>query len=165
MTAIALLFDGELESSAAQFEMAMGLPGAQYRIWKHYVLGGLALVRALTGQCVEARSLATEAIDFAEANQIGHHHSLAFAHLALAQVALDQCLLDEATYHLHESHVRAQRTGRSAFLGLQRVCTSTDSRSPGDRRLRCRNYGPRVDASRNRRWSSNSRTLKKSVSS
>ncbi len=121
MTAIALLFDGELERSAAQFEKAMGMPGAQYRLWKPYVLGGLALVRALTGRCTEARSLATAAIDFAEANHFSSHHGLAIAHLALARVALDQCRLDDATYHLHQSAIRVQRTGRSALIGLQRV--------------------------------------------
>jgi len=121
MTAVALLYDGKTEASARQFESVLVMPGVRYGIWKLYALGGLALARAFDGRCTEARSLATSAITFAEANDAAHFHGLAFAHLALAHVALDRCDWEAMTYHLRESQARAQRTGRTSFLGLQRL--------------------------------------------
>jgi LuxR family maltose regulon positive regulatory protein len=119
MIAVALLFDGDLTRSAAQFDAVRDLPGAQYRVWKIYALGGLALARALAGQANEAQANAMAALDVAEVNGVGHHHSLAFAHLALARVALDRLDQNAAAHHLRESGIRAETTGHTATLAFQ----------------------------------------------
>jgi LuxR family maltose regulon positive regulatory protein len=119
MIAVALLFDGDLPRSAARFEAVRDLPGAQYRVWKIYALGGLALARALAGQANEAQSNALAALDVAEVNGIGHHHSLAFAHLALARVALDRLDQNAAAHHLRASGIRAETTGHAATRAFQ----------------------------------------------
>ena len=56
MVAVALLFDGDLDRSAAQFEAVGDLPGAQYRVWKIYALGGLRS-GARTGRARERGAL------------------------------------------------------------------------------------------------------------
>jgi LuxR family maltose regulon positive regulatory protein len=119
MMAIAALHDGDLAESSDRFEALVELPGAQYRIWWPYIVGGLAFTRALAGHCAEAHSLATAAIEAAEANDVALHHGLAYAHFALALVALDRDDPGATNYHLHQSEVRVQRTHRKAFAGFQ----------------------------------------------
>ncbi|HAQ59825.1 MAG TPA: hypothetical protein DCR63_05295 [Microbacterium sp.] len=121
MTAVALLFDGDLDRSAAKFSAVRNLPGAQHRVWKIYVLGGLALARALAGHANEARSNAMAALEVAEANGITYHHSLAFAHFALVRVALDQLDQNMAAYHLGESGIRAHTTRLAANVAIQHL--------------------------------------------
>ena len=121
MDAIALLFDGELEQSARRFEAVLSLPGAQYRVWRLHVLGGLALSRALAGRHTEAVASASAALEAAEASGIGVHVAAAFAHFACAVSALDQQRPDDLVFHLHEAGTRAQRTGRTAALALHRA--------------------------------------------
>ncbi|MGK2867238.1 MAG: LuxR C-terminal-related transcriptional regulator [Mycobacterium sp.] len=121
MVAVALLFDGDLDRSAAKFEAVRDLPGAQYRVWKIYALGGLALARALAGHANEARSNAMAALEVAEANGITYHHSLAFAHFALVRVALDQLDQNMAAFHLGESGIRAHTTRLAANVAIQHL--------------------------------------------
>ena len=97
------------------------MPGAQYRLWRVFALGGLALALALAGRSREARGHADTAIAFSEANGIAHHHGLAYSHLALARVSLDELDRNNATYHLHESELRVLRSGRAALRSLQHL--------------------------------------------
>jgi LuxR family maltose regulon positive regulatory protein len=121
MAAVALLFDGDIDRSATKFDAVCDLPGAQYRVWKVYALGGRALARALAGHANEAHADATAALEVAEANGIAHHHSLAFAHFALARVALDRLDRSMAAHHLNESGIRVQTTGHAANTAIQHL--------------------------------------------
>lgn len=121
MKAMAWLHDGELNHSARAFEAALELPAGQYRLWKVFALGGGALALALAGRSTEARAHAVSAIGFAEASGIAHHHALAYSHFALARVSLDQGDRPAASYHLHESDLRVQRSGRAALRSLQQL--------------------------------------------
>ena len=121
MSALAWLHDGELAESARGFEAVLDLPGAQYRLWRVFALGGLALSLALAGRNTDASSAAATAINLAEANGIEHHHGLAYSHFALARVSLDQRDRTAATYHLHQSESRVLRSGRAALRSLQQL--------------------------------------------
>jgi LuxR family maltose regulon positive regulatory protein len=121
MMAVAALHDGNLAESADLFGAVLDLPGAKYRVWRSYALGGLALTRGLAGHCAEAQSIATATIDDAEANHVASHYCLTYAHFALALVAMDRDDLAMANHHLHESGLRVQRTRRKAFAAFQRL--------------------------------------------
>lgn len=121
LEAIALLFDGELERSAQALDLVLRLPGAQYRVWRMHVLGGLALSRALAGRHVEASASALAALEAAESSGLDQHIASGFAHLALAVGALDQQRPEQLVLHLHESGTRGQRTGRAASNAFQRL--------------------------------------------
>jgi len=124
MSAMALLHDGELDGSARAFAAALELPAAQYRLWRVFALGGRALALALAGQSSEARALADTAIAFAEANDIAHHHGLAYSHFALVRVSLDQGDRPSTTFNLHESEARVRRSGRAALRSLHQLLES-----------------------------------------
>lgn len=121
MLAVADLHDGRVAESDARFEAALELPGTQYRIWRPYALGGLALARGLAGRLRDAEAFATSAVEAAEANHVGRHHSLAYAHFALALVAIDRRAQAAMIYHLHESELRVERTRRASHAALQAV--------------------------------------------
>ncbi len=121
LLAVADLYDGFLAESIERFESVLDLPGGQYRIWKPFAHGGLALARGLSGSIAEANALARTTVETAEASHVGHHHGLTYAYLALALVAIDRGEPDAATHHLHEAGARAERTRRASFVALHRL--------------------------------------------
>ena len=92
--AIACLLQGDLDQATQRLRRALGQPGAQYPIWRFYVLGSLALVRAWTGHCAEALQLADAALGGARAIGAGHHPAVIHAHLATALAHLDRADLE-----------------------------------------------------------------------
>jgi len=121
MLAVAMLHDGDLDDSARQFESVLDLPGAQYLVWKVHSIGGLALTNALLGHAVEARTLASAALDLAAAHGLAEHPGVVYAHFALAQVALDGLDRTAATAHLDASGTLVKVMGRAAFVSFQHL--------------------------------------------
>jgi LuxR family transcriptional regulator, maltose regulon positive regulatory protein len=98
--AVASLLQGDLEQATTRLRRALGQPGAQYPIWRFYVLGTLALARAWAGHCAEAFQLADAALGGARAVGAGHHPAVIHAHLAAAVAHLDRADLERAAESL-----------------------------------------------------------------
>ena len=138
LRAVADLHDGLLAESAERFESLLDLPGTQYRIWKPYALGGLAITRALTGSVADAEALARATVDAAEANHVGHHHALTYAHFALALVAIERCEPNALIYHLHEAELRVRPHPPEG--PRRRAAPPADRADRGDERSRPRRW-------------------------
>ena len=119
--AVARFLQGDLAQAASAFEHVLTLPGISYSIWRIYTLGSLALVRAWTGHCTEARQLAESALKAARAMGVARHPSTIHAHMASALVDLDQTQLQQAAHSLAESDLQnRRRTSTVVNFDLQR---------------------------------------------
>jgi LuxR family maltose regulon positive regulatory protein len=125
---------GDLARSAAGLIHVLNLPGVRYPVWKVYVLGSLALVKAWTGHCTEALRLADAANAFARDFQIAHHPAATHANLAAALAHLDRGEIDAAAHSLRQS--RAQVDCRPASV------TSLDIQQALEVRLAAVTAGP-----------------------
>jgi LuxR family maltose regulon positive regulatory protein len=100
---------GDLGASADALSFGLERPGAAYPMWRIYVQGALALVRAWTGRCNEAAALAHGALGTADRFGTIRHEAVTSPHLALALVHLDRLELDAAAHHLTEAAGQNQR--------------------------------------------------------
>ena len=105
----ARFLQGDVAQAASALEQVLTLPGIGYPIWRIYTLGSLALVRAWTGHCTEARQLSEAALKAARAVGVARHSATIHAHMASALVHLDQTQLQQAAHSLAESDLQNRR--------------------------------------------------------
>jgi LuxR family maltose regulon positive regulatory protein len=115
--ALAHFFLGDLERAAAILEHSRTLSGVAYPLWRIYLLGSLALVRAWQGHATDAMGIAQTAVDAAEAFGVSHHQASVCAHLALAFVHLDRVELEAGEASLAQARPRilARPASRAYF--------------------------------------------------
>ena len=117
----ALFLAGDLSSATSALEHVLTLPGTDYPVWKVYVLGTSALVRAWSGHSSEALRLARTAMETARAFGIPHHPATTHAHLAAALAHLDRAEPEPAAMHLAESGRQVRvRVASVTYFDLQR---------------------------------------------
>lgn len=131
--AIAHFLQADLEQATARLRRALLLPGAQYPIWRFYVLGSLALTRAWTGHCTEALQLADAALSGARAIDVTHHPAVIHAHLAAALAHLYRADPDRAAEHLDMADLQNRRRPSNVVnLDLHRTLAAQLSAAVGD---------------------------------
>ncbi|MGA8044644.1 MAG: LuxR C-terminal-related transcriptional regulator [Dermatophilaceae bacterium] len=131
--AIAHFLQGDLGRATARLRQALVLPGAQYPIWRFYILGSLALVRAWTGHCIEALQLAEAALSEARAISVSHHPAVIHAHLAAALAHVYRGDIDRAAEHLEMADLQNRiRPSKVVNLDLQRAVAAALSTAEGD---------------------------------
>ena len=91
-------------------------------MWRIYLLGALALVRASSGHGTEASALATGAIGIAERFGATHHEAVTSSRLALTLVHLNRLEVDRAEAHLAlAAGQNASRLSSFVFLDIHRT--------------------------------------------
>ncbi len=132
--AIACFLQGDLDRATSRLRRALVLPGAQYPIWRYYVSGSLALLRAWTGHCTEALQLADAALSGARAIDVNHHPAVIHAHLAAALAHLYRADLDRAAESLDMAGLQnLRRPSNVVNLDLQRTLAAQLCAATGDR--------------------------------
>ena len=113
---------GDLAASTELLRGGLTLPGCDYPMWRIYLLGALALVRAWSGHGTEASALATGAIGIAERFGATHHEAVTSSRLALALVHLNRLEVDRAEAHLAlAAGQNASRLSSFVFLDIHRT--------------------------------------------
>ncbi len=121
MRAIVAFHLGRLHDATRRLEQTLGMPGAEYSLWKVSALATLALTRALAGRHNHAEADARAAIELTAEVASEHHHAVTHAHLALAFSGWDRLELGPATEHLDTARVCAERSGWSADRALHKM--------------------------------------------
>ena len=131
--AIARFLQGDLDGATSRLRRALVLPGAQYPIWRYYVSGSLALLRAWTGHCTEALQLADAALSAARAIDVNHHPAVIHAHLAAALAHLYRAELERAAESLEMADQQnLRRPSNVVNLDLHRTLAAQLSAATGD---------------------------------
>ncbi|MGA8047355.1 MAG: LuxR C-terminal-related transcriptional regulator, partial [Dermatophilaceae bacterium] len=114
---LAHFFLGDLHRAAATLDGARTMSGVTYPLWRVYLLGSLALVRAWQGHATEALAMARTAIAAAAAFGVTHHQGSVLAHLAVTFVHLDRVELEAAELSLVRARPRilARPASRTYF--------------------------------------------------
>jgi LuxR family maltose regulon positive regulatory protein len=120
--ALAHFLGGDLHRAAVILERALTFSGMAYPLWRIYMLGSLALVRAWQGHSADALGTARTALDAARDFGVEHHQACVLAHLATALVQLDRVQLDKAERTLAEARPRIlARPATIAYFDLHGV--------------------------------------------
>lgn len=119
---LAHFFLGDLGRAAATLERVRMMSGLVYPLWRIYLLGSLALVRAWQGHATDALGIARTAIDAADKLGVAHHQGTVLAHLAVSFAHLDRLELDAAELSILQSRHRVMtRPGSRAYFDLHRA--------------------------------------------
>lgn len=131
--AIACFLQGRLDDATTRLRRALDLPGAQYPIWRFYILGSLALVRAWTGHATEALQLADAALSGARALDVANHPALIHANLAMALAHLHHLDLDRSAESLDMANLQnLRRPSNVVNMDLHRTVVAQLSTAAGD---------------------------------
>lgn len=113
---------GDTARAGATLEHVLTLPGVRYPVFKVYVLGTLALVRAWTGHSTDALRLADASLATAKDFGITRHPATTHAHLAAGMAHLDRGEVGAATSSLTESRLMVGRRPASVtYLDHQQI--------------------------------------------
>ncbi|KAB7743256.1 hypothetical protein GA707_14190 [Nostocoides sp. F2B08] len=116
---LAHFFRGDLGQAAATLDALRKMSSLVYPLWRIYLLGSLALVRAWQGHASDALGIARTAIDAAEQFGVPHHQGTVLAHLAVSFAHLDRVDIDAAERSIVQSRHRViSRPGSQVYFDL-----------------------------------------------